>query len=207
MATTSTARRRFEEALAAAEAKRGRRVYVVGIGGVAGISLKGERVLRTPGERDGRPRSSCRRPTRSSQLVHTALADDVQNRYLLTYTPSNQTHDGSWRVSTSTAGSEVSRSDARRVLRARSRRRSGRSSSSRPPIPRGQYLEVTADDLEVVETACAQKVETFHEAVATGVDRPRARRQRQHAATRGARSSPARAAFVAALRPEDSSAS
>ena len=55
-------------------------MYVVGIGGVAGISLKGERLLkRLASETGGR----AFLPDRDTGLtaVHDALASDVQNRY------------------------------------------------------------------------------------------------------------------------------
>ena len=63
-----------------------RRVYVVGIGGVAGISLKGERLLRQLALETG---GRFFFPSREEQLadVHDTLTEDVQNRYLLTYTP------------------------------------------------------------------------------------------------------------------------
>jgi hypothetical protein len=85
----------FEDALAAAKAARVT-VYVVAIGGVAGISMKGEKSLRRLAKETG---GRFFLPANDNQLatVHSALADDVQNRYLLIYTPSNQTIDGSWR--------------------------------------------------------------------------------------------------------------
>ena len=58
--------------------------------------MKGERALRKLAKETG---GRFFLPANDVQLatVHSALADDVQNRYLLIYTPSNQTIDGSWR--------------------------------------------------------------------------------------------------------------
>jgi Ca-activated chloride channel family protein len=84
-----------DEVLAALKTA-GATVYAVGIGGVAGISLKGEKVLRRLATETG---GRVFLPSSEAQLelIHTALANDVQNRYLLTYTPTNQTQDGTWR--------------------------------------------------------------------------------------------------------------
>ena len=66
--------------------KAGVTVYVVGIGGVAGISIKGERLLRRLAVESG---GRFFFPSRDEQLpeVHDVLTGDVQNRYLITYTP------------------------------------------------------------------------------------------------------------------------
>jgi VWFA-related protein len=71
-------------------------IYVVAIGGVAGISLKGERVLRAlADETVGRVFF----PSRESEMhaVARAISADLFNRYVISYTPSNQNQDGSWR--------------------------------------------------------------------------------------------------------------
>ena len=123
----------FEDALAAVKSA-GATLYVVGIGGVAGISIKGERLLRRLAVETG---GRFFFPSRDQQLaeVHDVLTEDVQNRYLLTYTPRNQKVDGSWRTI------DVSTNNAEHVIRARPgiSRRSQRPSvrrSSSPPSTR-----------------------------------------------------------------------
>ena len=92
----------FEEALASVK-KAGVTVYVVGVGGVAGISIKGERLLRRLAVESG---GRFFFPSRDEQLpeVHDVLTGDVQNRYLITYTPTDQTPDGTWRAITVKTG-------------------------------------------------------------------------------------------------------
>ncbi len=96
MATTSTARHTLEDAARAAKAAQAT-LFVVGIGGVAGISIKGERALRALAEQSG---GRAFFPTRDEELprIHELIAADIQQRYLLGYTPSNQTVDGRWRA-------------------------------------------------------------------------------------------------------------
>ena len=90
----------FAEALAAVKAS-GATVYVVGIGGVAGISIKGERLLRQLAVETG---GRFFFPSRDAELaeVHDVLTQDVQNRYLISFTPQNQKADGTWRALTVT---------------------------------------------------------------------------------------------------------
>ena len=139
----------FEEALAAVKSA-GITIYVVGIGGVAGISLKGERELkRLASETGGRVFF----PPRPEELagVYDQLAADAQNRYLVTYTPTNTARDGSWRaVNLATPAAAVPRADA-----------AGYRAPKPPPIRptleftvtdlTGQYVEISADDLVVSE--------------------------------------------------------
>ena len=190
----------MDKALAAAK-QNGVTVYVVAIGGVAGISLKGERALRTMARETG---GTSFFPATDEQLgaVSTALADDVQNRYLLTYTPSNQTNDGSWRAIRVDCG------DPKLRIRSRSGYYAPKPSPIRPTVeftaidPSGQYLEVAADDLEVLENGVPQKVEAFHEAtqplaIVLALDNSGSMRQREAQVIESARG------FVAALRPQD----
>jgi len=153
----------FEEALKAVKAARAT-VYVVAIGGVAGISLKGERFLRALAKETG---GRAFLPSREWELesVHTALASDVQNRYLLSYTPANQELDGKWRAIT------VSVADSNYKVRARS----GYFAPKPPPVrpvleftitdKERRFVDVDADDLVVVENGVEQKVDTFQEAI------------------------------------------
>src|SRR6185295_7897989 len=72
-------------------------VYIVAIGGIAGISLQGRELLtRIAKETGGRAFF----PVREFQLTDLSglLAADVPQKYLLTFTPTNQKIDGTWRT-------------------------------------------------------------------------------------------------------------
>jgi len=153
----------FEEALAAVKSA-GATLYVVGIGGVAGISIKGERLLRRLAIETG---GRFFFPARDVQLteVHDTLTEDVQNRYLLTYTPKNQKIDGLWReVGVTTA-------DASHVIRTRPGYFAPKPPPIRPAIEftatdeEGKYLNLSSEDLEIVENGVPQTLESFQEAV------------------------------------------
>jgi VWFA-related protein len=153
----------YDDALAAVRSA-GATVYVVGIGGVAGISIKGERLLRHLAVESG---GRFFFPSRDEQLagVHDTLTDDVQNRYLITYTPKDQKTDGTWR------GISVRTTDPANVIRARTGYFAPRPAPIRPRVeftatdPGGRYLDLSKDDLEVLEDGAPQSVETFQEAV------------------------------------------
>ena len=176
-------------------------VYAVGIGGVAGVSLKGERVLRRLAAETG---GRVFLPATESQLelVHTALVDEVRNRYLLTYTPANQVRDGRWRHITVQVPDPTYRVTAREGYFAPT------PAPVRPTIeftatdPQGSYLSVSADDLEVMEDGVVQHVETFQEAsqpvsIILALDASGSMRRREADVIASAR------AFASALRPED----
>ena len=149
----------FDEALAAVKSA-GATLYVVGIGGVAGISIKGERLLRRLAIETG---GRFFFPSRDVQLadVHDMLTEDVQNRYLLTYTPENQKVDGLWRTLTS----------RRTTPSTSSATRPGYFAPKPPPIrpaieftatdEDGRYLDLTAADLEVVENGVSRSSRSF----------------------------------------------
>ena len=176
-------------------------VYAIGIGGVAGVSLKGEKVLRRlTAETEGR----VFLPSTESQLevVHTALVEEVRNRYLLTYTPANQARDGTWRRIS------VQVPNPRYRIAARTGYFAPRPAPVKPTIeftatdPNGTYLSVSAEDLEIVEDGVPQRVETFHEAsqpvsIILALDASGSMRRREADVIASAR------AFAAALRPED----
>ena len=153
----------FAEALAAVKAS-GATVYVVGIGGVAGISIKGERLLRQLAVETG---GRFFFPSRDAELaeVHGALTQDVQNRYLISFTPQNQKADGTWRALT------VTTADPEHVVRTRPGYRARKPPPIRPVIEFtaadevGQYLDLTGADIEVLENGDVQKLELFQEAV------------------------------------------
>jgi VWFA-related protein len=137
--------------------------YTIGIGGVAGISLKGERFLRQLASTTG---GHAFFPPRDIDLVdvYDSLTADAQNRYLITYTPKNQAPDGRWRAIsvTSQAGAVV-------------HGRKGYQAPMPPPIRpsleftvtdfQRRYVDITRDDLVVLENGVEQKIETFQEAV------------------------------------------
>jgi VWFA-related protein len=191
---------RFDDALRAAKSV-GATVYVVGIGGVAGISLKGERFMRRLASETG---GRLFLPWGEEELAtaQDVLAADVQNRYLLSYTSSNQETDGTWRAVT------VETLDTNYVVRARTGYFAPRPAPVRPAIeftisrPNGDLLDVSADDLTVLENGVEQKIETFQEAVSPvsivlALDTSGSMKQAADAAKQAA------LRFVAALRPED----
>jgi VWFA-related protein len=140
-------------------------VYVISIGGVAGVSIRGERLLRRlAGETGGRAFF----PWNEQQLseAHALITDDVQHQYRLTYTPTNQIQDGSWRVIT------VSTAHPEYRVRARPGYRAPLPAPVRASLEfiatdsRKQPVDLTAADLEVLEDGVPQKVETFSESIA-----------------------------------------
>jgi VWFA-related protein len=176
-------------------------IYVVGIGGVAGISLRGEDALRRVANETG---GRIFFPPREPDLVGIAdsVATDAHSRYLITYTPANQKKDGAWRAIT------VDVPDGYRV-----RTRAGYFAPSPPPIRPAleftvtddahAFVDITADDLEVVEDGVVQKVDTFQEAVdpvsmVMALDSSGSMKKSAAAVQQAARD------FVLAVRPEDS---
>ena len=189
----------IDDAIAAVKAAQVT-VYVIGIGGVAGVSRKGERMLRRlASETGGRtflPREDA------LATVHEYLAADVQNRYLVTYTPTNQKRDGTWRAVTLKTNPNYT-----------VRTRAGYTAPKPPPIrpeleftitDRGRrYLDLSPHDVVVFEDGKEQKVEAFHEVVAPvsmvlALDSSGSMRKSAAEAMAAARE------FVEALRPEDS---
>lgn len=191
----------FEEAVNAAQ-KSHATVYVIGIGGVAGISLKGERLLRQLAQQTG---GKAFFPSREEDLphVHELVASDVAWRYLITYTPTNQKTDGTWRTVSLTTESSA--------LRVRTR--PGYFAPSPPPIRPSieftirdlerRYLEVAADDLVILEDGVEQAAESFQEAVGpVSIVLTLDASGSMVKATEAVKA--AAASFVRALRPEDS---
>lgn len=176
-------------------------VYVVAIGGVAGISLKGEQMLRRIADETG-GRMFLPSSEAQLQLVHTALAADVQNRYLLTYTPANQRHDGKWRsiaVDCAVAGSHVKARDGYFAPKPSPVRGSAEFTAMDMD---GKYLEVSANDLEVYEDGVPQQIETFQEAtqpvsIILALDASGSMKKQEAEVIAAAH------AFTAALRPQD----
>ncbi len=190
----------FDEVLKEAEAAQVT-VYVVGIGGVAGISLKGESILKELAEKTG---GRIFFPPREPDLVTIAsgVAADAHSRYLLTYTPTNQKKDGTWREVT------VQVPEGYKV-RTRAGYFAPKPAPIRPTLeftvtdPERRFVDVTADDLEVVEDGVPQKVDTFQEAVdpvaiVMALDSSGSMKKAADAVKQAARD------FVLAVRPEDS---
>lgn len=153
----------FEQALEAIKSTK-TTVYVIAIGGVAGISLKGEELLRRLATETG---GRAFFPSRDFQLadMHQLIAEDVQQRYVLTYTPTNQKLDGTWRAIRLTA-----KNPAYTV-----KVRTGYFAPSPPPVRpqieltvrdlNRELIDVTPNDLEVFEDGVEQKVDAFEEAL------------------------------------------
>jgi len=176
-------------------------LYVVGIGGIAGVSMKGQQTLKALASETG-GRSFF--PWRLEDLteIYDSLAIDVQTRYLLSYTPKNQAHDGKWRAIevTTTAGDTVIQT------------RKGYFATAPPPIrpsieftlrdSEQKYFDVTIDDLAVFEDGVEQKIDSFHEAVAPvsvilALDSSGSMRLAAQLAIDAAKG------FVSAIRPKD----
>ena len=138
-------------------------VYVVGIGGVAGISLRGESLLRRIATQMG---GKAFFPTRETELpdVHGLIATETYSRYVITYTPTNQEMNGAYR------SIRVAVDKPEYMVKARP----GYFAPAPPPIRPTIEFSVAGDteaatalsaaDLIVREDGVAQKVESFQEA-------------------------------------------
>jgi VWFA-related protein len=141
----------------------GATIYCVGIGGVMGVPLPSQTRLRALADQTG---GRVYFPWRDSELaaIGKTIAADAHSRYLLTYTPTNQKRDGTWREITVAAGEGL-----------RVRTRPGYRAPAPPPIrPEIEFSIITAseeaadvsvDDFEVFEDDVPQVVDTFQEAV------------------------------------------
>jgi Ca-activated chloride channel family protein len=153
----------FEDALQAIKDTQ-TTVYVIAISGVAGISLKGEDLLKRLATETG---GHAFFPSREFQLadVHRVIASDVQQRYVVSYTPTNQKLDGTWRAITLTT------SNPKFVVKVRDGYRAPAPPPIRPQLEltirdlNREYLDITPADLEVLEDGVPQKVEGFEEAL------------------------------------------
>ena len=176
-------------------------VYVVGIGGVAGISLRGESLLRTIAKQMG---GRAFFPTREEEIpdVHGMIATESYSRYVITYTPTNQEWDGSYR----TIRLDVRQPDL--VVKARP----GYFAPKPPPIRPTLEFSVAGDteltaalsaaDLVVREDGVEQTIESFQEAnapmsIAMALDASGSMKPALEAVKAAA------SQFVSALRPSD----
>jgi VWFA-related protein len=176
-------------------------LFVVGIAGGAGISIKGERALRSLAEQSG---GRAFFPSREEELprIHDLIAADIQQRYLLAYTPTNQQVDGAWRTIS------VRTTDQTHKIRTRPG-----YFAPEPPAVRATLeftlttsgrdpISVSADDFKLVEDGVSQHLDTFQEAVAPlsivlAVDASGSMKPATEAVKEAAKG------FVTAVRPED----
>jgi Ca-activated chloride channel family protein len=190
-----------EEALTAVQGVQAT-VYVIGVGGVAGISLKGERFLKKLAKDTG---GRAFFPSREEELptVHELVASDVQLRYLITYTPKNQKADGTWRQVSIRVPDE-----SWKVL-TRPGYFAPKPAPVRPSLEfiitdrERRYLEVSKDDLIVIEDGIEQVIDSYQEAVdpvsiVMVLDQSGSMAKAADAVKAAARS------FVSSVRPEDS---
>lgn len=189
-----------EDAVRAVQAS-GATAYVIGIGGVAGISMKGETLLKGFAEATG---GRAFFPYRESELpvVHDRVASDVATRYVLTYTPSNQKVDGTWR------DIHLATTDPGLVVRTKPGYFAPKPPPVRPTLEltavdeSRRILDVTREDLIVVEDGVPQTVEAFSEAtspvsIVLALDESGSMRRSAEGVKAAARE------FVNALRKED----
>jgi Ca-activated chloride channel family protein len=176
-------------------------LYVVGIGGIAGISLKGESVFTKLADVTG-GRAWFPRDDHRLMEAYEAAAADAQQKYVLTYTPANQHRDGSWRsidIKTRTPGLRVLARDGYQAPLAPPVRASMEFTAiASGPVPPA----LPAADVEVLEDGVPQKVDTFNEAVLPvtimlALDASGSMKKSAADAQAAARE------FVTALRPED----
>ena len=179
----------------------GATAYVIGVGGVAGISMKGEALLKSFAEATG---GRAFFPYRESELpiIHDRVAADVATRYLLTYTPTNQRVDGSFRAV------RLVTNDKTLIVRTKPGYFAPKPPPVRPTLEltavddNRRVLDVTREDLVVVEDGVPQTVEAFSEAtspvsIVLALDESGSMRRSAEGVKAAARS------FVEALRKED----
>ena len=176
-------------------------LYVIGMGGVAGISLKGEQLLTRLADETG-GRAWFPRDERHLAQVYQTTAADVQHKYLIAYTPTNQRRDGAWRA--------IDVKVARPGLRVRARNGyhaplapAVRTSMEFTAVGTGQMpVSLTREDLVVLENGIEQDVDTYHEAVLPvtfmlALDASGSMKKSAEQAAAAARE------FVIAMRPDD----
>jgi len=175
-------------------------LYVIGIGGIAGVSLKGESVLGSLAAATG-GRAWFPLDQQRLAFAYEAVAADVQHRYLLTYTPKNQRRDGGYRALRVTADGDYT-----------IRTRTGYTAPMAPPV-RALFeftafaggrapLSLTKEDIEITEDGVPQPVDTFQESVLPvtimlALDASGSMKRAAASAQNAARE------FILALRPED----
>ena len=134
--------------------------------------------------------------------MHDCIASDVSKRYLITYTPTNQRIDGTWRPI------ELRTAEASHKVRTKP----GYFAPKPPPVrpvleftvtnADRSYLSVSRDDLTVVEDGVTQAIDTFQE-VTTPVSIVMVVNQSGSMKKAAEKAVAAAKSFVSALRPED----
>jgi VWFA-related protein len=191
---------KIEDAARAVQKMHGT-LYTVGIPGAAGISIRGRDLLKQLAERCG---GRAFFPIRDEELpiVQDRIGTDVAQRYLLTYTPSNQAKDGAWRaIQVTTPGRDYA-----------VRTREGYFAAAPPPIrPTVEFtvrtrdrqpIRVGPEDVIVREDGVDQAITSFQEATAPvsivmALDQSGSMRRDAEAVKAAA------GAFIDAARPED----
>ncbi len=176
-------------------------IFVVGIGGVAGVSLKGEILLRRIAQQTG---GRAFFPSREEQLptVYESITSEVYSRYLITYTPAQQQSDGKFRAI------RVAVTDPQLSVKARDGYWAPKPPPVRPTIEFSARSEAHADvtlelsDLVITEDNIPQSVDSFQEvttpiSIALALDGSGSIRPVLDAVKEAART------FVSALRPSD----
>jgi len=164
--------------------------------------VKGERFLKKLAKDTG---GRAFFPSREEELptVHELVASDVQLRYLITYTPKNQKADGTWRQISIRVPDE-----SWNVL-TRPGYFAPKPAPVRPSLEfiitdrERRYLEVSKDDLIVIEDGIEQVIDSYQEAVdpvsiVMVLDQSGSMAKAADAVKAAARS------FVSSVRPEDS---
>ncbi len=176
-------------------------LYVLGVGGIAGISLNGEKLLQRLSEETG-GRAWFPRDELQLARAYETIAGEVQQKYLLTYSPKNQRRDGNWRaINVTIPGTDF-----------RVRARKGYTAPVAPPVraslefsgvgPGQIPLSLTREDLVVLEDGVPQSVDVFQEAVLPvtfmlALDSSGSMKRSAEQARAAARE------FIGAMRPED----
>ena len=112
--------------------------------------------------------------------MHELVAEDVQQRYLISYSPGNQAADGAWRRITL-----LTTDESHRIVT-----RAGYFAPKPPPVrpsleftvtgANQEAVDLTRDDLVVLEDGVPQDVDSLPGGRGAGVGGARARFQRQH---------------------------
>jgi Ca-activated chloride channel family protein len=176
-------------------------LYVIGVGGIAGVSYNGETLLKRLCEETG-GRAFIPRDDQQLGSAYDAIAGEVRQKYLLTYTPRNQRRDGNWRsIDVKIPGTEY-----------RVRARKGYTAPVAPPVraslefsgvgPGQVPLSLTREDLTILEDGVAQSIDVFQEAVLPvtfmlALDSSGSMKRSAEQARQAARE------FITAMRPED----
>jgi len=155
----------FDDAVEAVKRARAT-VYAVAVGGIAGLSSKGEQQMKQLAAQTG-GRVFIPRPEELGQ-VYDQLAADAQTRYVISFTPSSQVQDGSFHPITVRA--QAAGLDEYRVTT-----RDGYYAPKAPPVKplleftvtdaQQELIDVTRDDLVVIEDGVEQSIDTFQIAV------------------------------------------